>query len=87
MENRPTGPNVKKLMTRKMAVQMIPDGGGFAAGLEALSNPASITDHARRALEWAFDAIDAVKAAPDNEWGDDDEVIAGVILEQINARQ
>jgi hypothetical protein len=59
---------------------MIPAGGGFQAGLQALSSAESITSHARKATEWVQWALNAVKVSPDNIFGDDDEAIAGEIL-------
>ncbi len=84
--SRKTGPNVKRLIVRKMSTDAIPGGGGLADGLRFLTDPARIRDSAREATAWVFAAIDAVKAAPDNPFGDDDEAIAGEILRQIDNR-
>jgi hypothetical protein len=77
------GPNVKKLIIRKMSKDAIPDGGGFEDGLAFLMNQDALTKTARHATEWVQKAIDAVKAAPDNPYGDDDEMIAEAILDEI----
>lgn len=81
---RKTGPNVKRLITRKMSLDAIPSGGGFCDALRFLTDPAGITSSARRAIDWVFAAIDAVKSAPDNHLGDDDEAIAGEIIQRLN---
>lgn len=80
------GPNVKRLIAHKMATDAIPANGGFADGLRFLSSAESIRNGCRAATAWVQDAIAAVKAAPDNPFGDD-EAIAGEILQQIEARK
>ena len=88
---RPLGPNVKRLIAHKMALLAIPintpPGMGMVLGMVALSNPTMRAAHAREATTWCLGAIDAVKAAPDNPYGEDDEQIAGVILDGIAARK
>jgi hypothetical protein len=42
---------------------------------------------AREAEAWVEQALAAVKAAPGNPYGNDDEAIAGEILSQIEARK
>lgn len=79
------GPNVKKLIAHKMAIDAIPAGGGFAAGLHFLSDKQRIIDGAKAATAWVEQAIATVKSAPDNPYGDD-EAIAGEILRQLEER-
>lgn len=81
------GPNVKKLICRKMAHLMVPDGAGFADGIRELAEQGNVGRRAQQATAWAEEAIAAVKAAPDNPYGDDDEAIAGEIVRQIEAQQ
>jgi len=81
------GPNVKRLITQRMAQVMIPPGGGFLTGLEALAKPGNIGKVAREATDWVNKAISLVKEAPNNPYGDDDEVIAGEILRQIELKR
>lgn len=76
------GPNVKALIIRKMSHDMVPDGGGFADGMRALTD-GSIGSRAQDATAWVKDQIDAVKRVPDNTAGDDDEAIAGEIFRQM----
>lgn len=85
---RPQGPNVRRLIAYKMSVLMVPPGSGkrsLAAGVEALVM-GNLPAFARHATEWVKMAIAAVKAAPDNPYGDDDETIAGVILAEAERR-
>lgn len=80
------GPNVKKLIAHKMAMDAIPPGGGFADGANFLLS-GNLGESGRNAAEWVKQAIHAVKAAPDNPYGDDEEVIAAEILRRIKERQ
>jgi len=80
------GPNVKKLIARRMSVLMVPAGGGPADAIRELTSAENIAKRAREATAWARQAIAAVKTAPDNPYGGDDEAIAGEILRQVEAR-
>ena len=79
------GPNVKKLIAAKMAADAIPKGCGLQSGLEYLMAP-GLPQRAQAAAEWVRDAIQAVKSAPDNPFGDDDEMIAGEMLRLAEER-
>lgn len=78
------GPYEKKLITRRMANVMIPDGkGGPEAGLEAGFKALQRNDLdkiAKEACEWVRAALDAVRTAPDSIYDDDYEAIAEAIL-------
>lgn len=80
------GPNVKALMIRWASKLMVPDGGGINDALGHLTNPALLKEKMREALDKTMTAIDAVKAAPDNPFGNDDEAIAGEILQKIRSK-
>jgi tRNA G18 (ribose-2'-O)-methylase SpoU len=82
------GPNVKKLIAHKMSLIMISPGcgNGLATAIEALTKPGNLGAVAREATTWVEAAIAAVKAAPDNPYGDD-EAIASEILHQIELRK
>lgn len=80
------GPNVKKLIVRRMSMLMVPDKGGLADALKALSSPKNIGNIAREATDWVMAALAAVKVAPGNSYGDDDEAIAGEVLRRIEER-
>lgn len=78
--------NINRLIARKISIDAVPKGGGFQDAIGFLMNPTAIYETAKRAKEWVGAAIQAVKDAPDNPYGDNDEVIAGVILEEIEKR-
>lgn len=79
------GPNQKKLIIRKMAIDAIPNGSGLSAGIAFLSSKDNVMDGFRTAAKWVDDAISVVKSAPDNTFGDD-ESIAGEILKRIESK-
>jgi len=83
---RKLGKNMKRLLAIKVSRDAIPNGGGFASGLEFLMNPERIKEVSLKSLEWCDQAIAAVKSAPDNPYGDDEEVIAGAILEKMGEK-
>ena len=83
---RPLGENVRKLMFKFVAKDSIPAGGGLLDGIQFLTSP-NLRERMKKATERTFAAIDAIKAAPDNQWGDDDEAIAGAILSEIEKRK
>lgn len=84
---RRLGPNTRKLLGHFIAREAVPEGGGLADGLNFLIDP----DRRQRGMEKAMvnmeAALAAVKSAPDNPYGDDDEAIAAAILARIEARQ
>jgi len=81
------GPNVKKLIAHKMSLEMVPSGSGFMGAIEAIREPGRIGREAKAATDWVQMAITAVRSAPDNLFGDDDELIAGEILRRLNDPQ
>lgn len=84
--NRKIGPNMKKLIINKMAVDAVPPGGGIQAAIASL-NPDKMRENWRNAFLWAVNAIMEVRSAPDNPFGLDEEAIAGEILKQIDERK
>lgn len=79
--SRNLGLNAKRLLVHFVARIAIPPGAGFTAGLEALKEPGELT---RKALAQMDIAIQAVRVAPDNPYGTDEEVVAGVILAELD---
>ena len=75
--------NVQRLAIRRMSVLGIPPGGGHAAALSLLTDAPRMAAVYREAHEWTAEAIRVFKTAPDNPFGDDDEAIAGFLLEKI----
>lgn len=81
------GPNVKKLICRKLSLIAIPPGGGLANGIQFLMSKDNILAGAKEATQWVEQAIAVVKMTPDNPYGNDDEAIAGAILNGIEKRK
>lgn len=77
---------MKKLIFRHMSVAAIPEWAKdpLQAGLSFLLSD-GLSKQYRESLGWAWEAIDAVKAAPDNIWTTDEE-IAEEILKKIGAK-
>lgn len=84
---RKHGPNVTILITQFIAREAVPPGGGLASALEFLSNPKRRKQVLESAEVKAIQAIQLIKSAPDNPFGDDDERIASELLSQIQKRQ
>ena len=80
------GPNVTKLIIKFIAREAVPPGGGIADGVEFFKDP----EHRKRVMAKAVigvhTAIELIKIAPDNPYGDDDEKIARFLLEKIEER-
>lgn len=81
------GPNVTKLIIKFVAREAVPPGGGIAEGVEFLRNPERRKQILASAESKAILAIRLIKSAPDNPFGDDDENIAGELLNKIKERQ
>lgn len=83
------GPNVRRLIARKMSLDAIPNGGGFAAGLEFLASKENIKQVASAAAAWVRVACQVVRgAAEPNPWKEStDEEIAGYLLDKIAERE
>ncbi len=87
--DRRIGPNVRKLIARKMSLDAVPKGGGFNDALNFLSDKSNITESAKRAAKWVQLAIQTLRQAGEpNPWKDaDDETIAKEFLRKIAERQ
>lgn len=81
------GPNVTKLITKFIAREAVPPGGGLGSAVEFFSNQ----EHRKKVLEAAetkaLQAIELIKSAPDNPYGNDDEQIAGELLKLVSQRE
>lgn len=86
-ESRKLGPNAKKLLIRFMSREAIPAGGDFVDGVKFFLDDTHRRQVMDRALANMDLAITAVRSAPDNPHGDDEEIIAGAILEQVEQRE
>lgn len=79
--------NVAKLMIKRLSVLAVPKGGGIVDGVNFF-----LEEELRKKLlseteAWTKEAIWIFKTAPDNPFGDDDEAIAGYILERVEKRK
>ena len=81
------GPNVTKLITKFIAREAVPPGGGLASALEFFSNEELRKQVLDDAENKAMQAIQLIKSAPDNPFGSDDEQIASELLSKIQERQ
>jgi len=80
---RKHGPNFMQLAIHRVARDAIPDGGGLADGIRLYTDSEHRQALFREAFAWVDDVIAAVRAAPDNPYGDDEEEIAAAILCKI----
>lgn len=87
--HKPIGDNVRRLMIEFASTLAIRSGNGtpMENALSVLIKPGGLVDNMREALRQTELALDAMKSAPDNPYGDDDEVIAGAILEELAKRE
>lgn len=83
---RKLGPNANKLLIRFMSREAIPDGGDIMDGVKFFLDESHRHKVMDKALANMDLAIKAVRSAPDNPYGDDEEIIAGVILEKIQEK-
>lgn len=84
------GPNVRRLIARKMSLLAIPAGSdkdSLALGVEMFTNRDKFQSIATDAAAWVRAAIDVMKTAPDNPYGNDDEAIAAAILRGVEGRE
>jgi hypothetical protein len=72
MDERVLGPNMKKLLARVVARKSIPPGGGMADAINIITTPGALLEVTRVSLDWTDQAIQAVRSAPDNPYGNDD---------------
>lgn len=86
--NSPLGPNVKKLIIRKMGVDAVPKGGGMVDAIKFLSSKGAVAAGWRTAAEWVQSQIQFVRnAAEPNPWKTaDDETIAGYLVKKVEER-
>ena len=83
------GPNVKKLIAKKMSIEAIPDGGSVLDGVKFLLNKKKIEATAEMATLWTKHAIKAIRNAKEpNPWKESsDEDIAEEILKRIKDKE
>ena len=76
-----------ELVFRLEAKMAIPDGGGIAAGIDYLLDKEKQIKIIEKAFEQAEAIIQVIREAPDNTYGNDEEVIAKAILDKIKERE
>ncbi|MFA5767618.1 MAG: hypothetical protein WC919_06875 [Candidatus Paceibacterota bacterium] len=81
------GPNVRKLICHRMSSIIVPPNGGPKDVFEAITTPNKLTQIAKESAVWVEEALAAIKSAPDNPFGGDDEAIAGEILRRLEERK
>lgn len=81
------GTNVTKLITQFIAHEAIPAGGGIASAVEFFQNAERRKQVLTAAETKAIRVIELIKTAPDNPFGNDDELIAGELLKKIAERK
>ena len=82
------GPKVTKLILHFAAREAVPPGGGgITSGLEFFQNPERRKEVMAKAVIGAHMAIELIKIAPDNPYGDDDEKIAEYLLAKIEEKR
>lgn len=82
-----TGPSVRKLIATKMASQMVGPNGHIGTAIDAIMKPGNLAAHGKIASDFVVAAIAAVKSAPNNPYGDNDEAIAAEILRRIDGKK
>lgn len=83
------GPNVNKLIAKKIATDMVPSKDSMQGTIQNLMKPGNLQSVARKADEWVTQAIEAVRlAVGPNPWRTaTDEEIAEEILRTIADRE
>lgn len=81
------GPNVTKLIIKFIAREVVPAGGGIADGIEFFRNSERRKQILESAESKTIQAIQLIKSAPDNPFGNDDEQIASELLKKIEEKR
>ena len=80
------GKNKRRLIALFSSRIAIPPGGSVADGMEVLIDPERLKRITLQAIQMADTAIAAIRLAPDNPYGDDEETIAGAIVAEVEKR-
>ena len=82
------GPNVTKLILQFVACEAIPTGEEVFGSVMTFFRDADKRKQILNKAETdALSAIKLIKSAPDNPFGDNDEAIAGILLQKIEERK
>lgn len=85
--NMEYGPNMMKLIGEFVSVCAVPSGGGLEDALKFFTDPVCRKRCLQEAEKMAVQAVNLVISAPDNPHGDDVEVIAGVIEQELKNKR
>jgi hypothetical protein len=77
------GPYVTRLIMQCISREAIPIGGGIADGIKFFTDESHRKDVMQRAETIALKFVEAIKKAPDNPYGTDNEVIAKALLDKL----
>lgn len=83
---RKLGPNMKRLLSFWVSRLAVPPGAGMSAAISTFTTPGKLADLTRQALSEIDVALTAMRAAPDNPYGNDEEVIAGAIVDELQKK-
>ena len=83
-DERKIGPNMQRLIAAFIARLSVPPGGGFADAIGVFLEKGRLQEVTREALKQTDLAITAMRAATDKFYADDEEIIAGIIMAEID---
>lgn len=87
-EKTPLTPNIRRLLAEFTTAESLPKSNAtLADAIASLSSKEKILENSRKGLARLNEALLAIKSAPDNPYGEDDEEIAGVILKAIEEKR
>lgn len=91
LDPRQATPQAWRLICYSTAEGIVPPDCGreeaFDSVVELLIDQTELAARMKAAAKWAAAEIAAIKAAPDNAYGDDSEAIAGEVIRQIERKQ
>lgn len=86
--HRTFGPNMKQVLSLLAAGLAAKGGAKTSADYVALlADPKRHLALTKLTLHVANEMLRALRLAPDNVWGDDEETLAGVVLEKLKERE
>lgn len=81
--SKPLGENVKRLFSLTFARMAVPLGSGVAGAMKVIES-GKMPSISRQAMHKVEAMLSSVKAATDNPYGNDDEVIAAELLKRLD---
>ena len=80
-------PNMRKLLARVVARKAIPAKGGLVDGINLFMMSGKLAKVTQESLDWIDSAVQSIRSAPDNPYGEDEEIIAEAILSRLEKRE